>query len=75
MASTLADIEPIYKMMPGWQTSTEGLTSYDQLPQKARDYLKFLEEICEVEICIVSTGPERAQTLWVPGSSMAKAWS
>jgi adenylosuccinate synthase len=70
----LEHVEPVYKMMPGWKTSTEGLTAYEQLPPVARDYLRYLEDISEVEICIVSTGPERAQTLWVPGSKMAKAW-
>ena len=75
LVRTLEKVEPVYKMMPGWKTSTEGLTSYEQLPQVARDYLRYLEDISEVEICIVSTGPERAQTMWVPDSKMAKAWS
>ena len=71
----LEHVEPVYKPMPGWQSSTEGLTTYEQLPQVARDYLKFLEDVSEVEICMVSTGPEREQTMWVPRSKMASAWS
>jgi adenylosuccinate synthase len=75
LASVLEKVEPVYKTMPGWQSPTEGLTSFEQLPQRARDYLKYLEDTARVEICLVSTGPEREQTLWVPGSALAKQWS
>jgi len=40
------------------------------LPQKARDYLRYLEDQSGVAICLVSTGPEREQTLWAPGSNL-----
>ncbi len=72
LASVLERVEPVYEMRPGWQSATEGLTSYAQLPPKARDYLKYLQEKAEVEISIVSTGPEREQTLWAPESKLAK---
>jgi adenylosuccinate synthase len=70
LASVLEKVEPVFETRPGWQSPTEGLTSYDQLPQKARDYLRYLEDVSGVAICLVSTGPEREQTLWAPGSKL-----
>ncbi len=54
---------PIYMEMPGWQSSTVGLTDYGQLPQAARDYLAKIEELCETPIDIISTGPDRNETI------------
>jgi adenylosuccinate synthase len=62
-AETLAKCEPIYEEMPGWKESTVGVKSYDQLPKAARDYLKRMEEICGVPVDIISTGPERDETI------------
>ncbi|HWQ94658.1 MAG TPA: adenylosuccinate synthase [Gammaproteobacteria bacterium] len=62
-AEAYSDCEPIYIEMPGWQQSTVGITGYDALPQNARAYLKRIEEIAETPIDIVSTGPDRAQTI------------
>ena len=62
-ADNLADCEPVYIEMPGWQQSTVGIKDFDQLPQQAIDYLRRLEEFCEVPIDIVSTGPERTETI------------
>lgn len=62
-AEAFADCEPIYTDMPGWQQSTVGITEYDALPDNARAYLKRIEEITETPIDIVSTGPDRAQTI------------
>jgi adenylosuccinate synthase len=70
LASVLAKVEPVYETRPGWQSPTEGLTAYQQLPQRARDYLRYLEDQSGVAICLVSTGPEREQTLWAPGSNL-----
>jgi adenylosuccinate synthase len=55
--------EPVYEDMPGWQESTFGLTSLDDLPANARAYLKRIEEILEIPIDIISTGPDRNQTI------------
>jgi adenylosuccinate synthase len=63
-------IEPVYEKRPGWKTSTRGLSSWNALPPKARDYLKFLEASTGVEVGCVSTGPERNQTMVLPGSRM-----
>ncbi len=55
--------EPVYIEMPGWRESTVGLRSWDELPAAAVDYLRKIEEICQVPISIVSTGPDRAETI------------
>jgi adenylosuccinate synthase len=68
----LASIEPIYECLPGWKTPTFGMTCYDQLPARAKDYLAFLEEQAGVEIGSISTGPERNQTIVRSGSRLAK---
>jgi adenylosuccinate synthase len=62
-AENLAECEPVYIEMPGWQQSTVGLKSWDELPEAAVAYLRKLEEFCEVPIDIVSTGPDRTETI------------
>jgi adenylosuccinate synthase len=62
-AESFAESEPVYVDMPGWNTSTVGLTEYKQLPENARAYLKKLEELIGVPIDIISTGPDRTQTI------------
>ena len=57
---------------PGWNTSTFGISSYDELPPKAKDYLAFLESRTGVEVGCISTGPERNQTIVRPGSRFEK---
>ncbi|WP_404363913.1 adenylosuccinate synthase [Marinobacter sp.] len=56
-------IEPVYHELPGWQESTVGLTALDQLPANARAYIAFLEEQIEAPIDIISTGPDRVETI------------
>jgi adenylosuccinate synthase len=73
MPSTVAEIEtvePVYESVPGWQTSTFGIDTYDQLPSKAKDYLAFLESHMGVEVGCISTGPERNQTIVRQGSRL-----
>ena len=55
--------EPVLIEMPGWQDSTVGVKSVDNLPQAARDYLAKVEELCEVPVDIISTGPDREETI------------
>jgi len=62
-ADRFAECEPVFIELPGWQESTVGATSMDELPAAARDYLKKIEELCEAPIDIISTGPDRAQTV------------
>ncbi|MFL2547427.1 MAG: adenylosuccinate synthase [Candidatus Rariloculaceae bacterium] len=53
------ECEPVYEAMPGWQTATSGVTSYDDLPAEAQAYLTRIEDILETPVDIVSTGPGR----------------
>jgi adenylosuccinate synthase len=62
-ADAFADVEPVYEEMPGWQESTLGITSYGALPKNARAYLERLQELVGVPIDIISTGPDRDQTI------------
>ena len=56
-------IEPVYETMPGWSESTFGITEYDKLPQAARNYIKRVEELTGAPIDIISTGPDRNETI------------
>ena len=58
-----AECTPIYEEWSGWQESTVGVTQFEDLPQKARDYLARIEELAGVPVDIVSTGPDREQTI------------
>jgi adenylosuccinate synthase len=59
-------IEPIYAKLPGWQSSTFGIDNYDRLPEMAKHYLEFVEKESGAKVGIVSTGPDREQTMIVP---------
>jgi adenylosuccinate synthase len=60
------NIQPIYTKMKGWKTSTEGIVEFDKLPQAAQDYLHFIERETGAKIGMVSTGPDRDQTMTLP---------
>jgi len=62
-AAGLETLEPVYECLPGWRTSTQGVSRYEELPLQARDYLAYLENRTGVEVGCVSTGPERNQTI------------
>jgi adenylosuccinate synthase len=64
-------LEPVYECLPGWLSSTFGISSYDDLPARAKDYLAFLEERTGIEVGSISTGPERNQTIVRAGSRFA----
>jgi len=64
-------IEPVYTTLKGWNTSTEGITEYDKLPKLAQDYLHFLEKESGAKIGMVSTGPDRSQTMTLPDFAAA----
>ena len=56
-------IEPIYETMPGWSESTFGVKDRSGLPQAALNYIKRIEELTGVPIDIISTGPDRTETM------------
>lgn len=62
-ADELARCEPVYEEIPGWLDGTAGITDYKQLPASAKNYLKRIEEICEIPIDMISTGPDRVETI------------
>jgi adenylosuccinate synthase len=62
-AEVLADCKPIYEEMPGWSETTVGIKSYDDLPLNAKQYLTRMSEVCGVPIDIISTGPDRDETI------------
>ncbi|MBT6498389.1 MAG: adenylosuccinate synthase, partial [Deltaproteobacteria bacterium] len=57
------ELTPVYEEMDGWLSPTSGVTEYDKLPEKARKYLKRIEELLETPIFIISTGPKREHTI------------
>jgi adenylosuccinate synthase len=64
-ASGYEKIECIYEKVPGWRTSTQGITSVDKLPKAARDYMDFIERETKARVGMISTGPDRDQTMFV----------
>ncbi|PIE01091.1 MAG: adenylosuccinate synthase [Thiothrix nivea] len=62
-AEEFARCVPVYEELPGWQESTFGATTLDDLPRRARDYLKRVETVMATPIDIISTGPDREQTI------------
>ena len=68
----LEEIEPVYEIVPGWKQQTRGISRFEDLPDKAKSYLAFLEKCTGVEVGCVSTGPERTETIIVKGSKLAK---
>jgi len=62
-ADRLERCEPVYEDVAGWSESTAGAKSYDDLPANAKDYLKRIEELVEAPIDIISTGPDRDETI------------
>jgi adenylosuccinate synthase len=75
-AGELEIVEPIYEQVPGWQQATAGIRAVEELPSNARRYLDRLAELLEVPVDIISTGPEREDTMvlrdpFSPGKTLA----
>ncbi len=62
----LERIKPVYTALKGWRSSTEGITEFDKLPKAAQEYLRFQERESGAKIGMVSTGPDREQTMVLP---------
>lgn len=69
----LAECEPVYEVWPGWQSSTQGLRSWDALPVKAQNYLNRLSEIIGVPIAMISTGADRRDTIVLADVLLSRA--
>ncbi len=72
VSQDLQRIEPVYETLPGWRTSTEGITERDKLPSAAKAYVDFIADATGTEIGLISTGPERGQTILCEGSTLAR---
>ena len=57
------DVQPVYESMPGWSENTFGVTELEQLPQAAKDYISRLETLVGIPVDIISTGPDRVETI------------
>ena len=68
----LRHVEPVYETLPGWKTSTVGTTDLERLPAPARDYVEFISAQIGAPVGLVSTGPERTQTITVPGGLLSR---
>ena len=62
----LERVKPVYAKLKGWRASTEGITDFDKLPKAAQEYLRFQERESGAKIGMVSTGPDRDQTMILP---------
>jgi adenylosuccinate synthase len=63
LVDRFADCQPVYEDIAGWNESTVGVTDYDRLPANAKAYLERIEELVKIPIDIISTGPDREQTI------------
>ena len=72
LAEEYEQVTPEYKTLPGWNESTYGLKDGSKLPKLAIDYLEFISDFLNVEIGMISTGPERDATIIQPGSLLSK---
>ena len=68
----VATLEPVYEERPGWMSLTEGLRAAEELPQRARDYIAWLQELIGCEICLISTGPARDETILLESSRLTR---
>lgn len=66
LATGFDQVECVYTKLPGWKKSTEGVATFDELPKKAQEYLRFVERESGAAIGMVSTGPDRDQTMLLP---------
>lgn len=57
--------EPVFQSFPGWMSKTEGINKFDDLPDNAKSYIKFIESFIECSASIISTGPSREQTIYL----------
>ncbi len=62
-SAAMAAAEPVYKELPGWRQDTAGVRHFEDLPVEAQSYVRFIEDVLGVPICLVSVGPEREQAI------------
>jgi len=70
-ANVLAECAPVYETLPGWRSTTSRITGFDDLPPAAKDYIQRVEELCGAPVALISTGPDRAETIIRDGSPVS----
>jgi len=73
LAEEYEQVTPEYKTLPGWNEKTYGVKEGAKLPKAAIDYLRFISDFLQVEIGMISTGPERDATI-VPAGTLLARW-
>ena len=59
----LDNVKPLYETLSGWESPTKNLTKYEELPIEAKDFISYIEDMCEVPVKIISTGPDDQSTI------------
>jgi adenylosuccinate synthase len=72
-ASLLAECEPVYETVQGWKTITSAITRFEDLPAKAKDYVRRIEELTGAPVAMISTGPDRNETI-IREESLVAEW-
>jgi adenylosuccinate synthase len=72
-AEKLAKVTPVYRSVPGWRTTTYGVSDPARLPAAAKEYLRFISGELDVELGMISTGPQRDATI-VPEDTKLASW-
>jgi adenylosuccinate synthase len=62
-AKELSQVKPIYETLPGWKRETTHVRKWEDLPEEAKNFIKFIEDYLDVPVPIVSTGPQRDETI------------
>jgi adenylosuccinate synthase len=68
----LQAVRPIYKTVPGWKSPTTGIRDYADLPPNAKDYIRLLSDLTETEFSLISTSPDRDDTIMLHDSWICK---
>lgn len=71
-ANVLAECEPVYETLPGWKQNTSGIIDFDELPGAAKNYVARIEELIGTPVALISTGPERNETIIRKKSAVAQ---
>ncbi|MBI4446177.1 MAG: adenylosuccinate synthase [Acidobacteria bacterium] len=72
--SVLDEVEPVCEKWPGWKTDTSRIHHYEELPRQAREYLDRISQLIGTDISIISTGPNRAETIVLEQSPRLQQW-
>jgi len=62
-AKELSNVKPIYETLPGWKSKTTGISRFEDLPENAKNFIRFIEDYLEIDVPMVSTGPQRNETI------------